>query len=67
MLLDSYSETSQVNSSCLDAGYEHAGACSTSLLRESCLSPISFFSRREATNPGKQGTFFPNALPPGFP
>ena len=47
--LDSYSETSQMSSSCLGASYEHARACSTSLLRESCLSPISFFSWREAT------------------
>ena len=65
---DSCSETSQVNSSCLDASYEHAHAfqlgfqfkqmlvvsmlvthAQPSLLRESCLSPISFFSRREAT------------------
>ena len=37
---DSYSETSQVSSSCLGASYEHAHTCSTR----------SFFSWREATN-----------------
>ena len=38
---DSYSETSQVNSSCLDASYEHARACSTQSPKR--ILPLSYF------------------------
>ena len=38
---DSYSETSQVNSSCLDASYEHACACSTQSPKR--ILPLSYF------------------------
>ena len=38
---DSYSETSQVSSSCLDASYEHARACSTQSPKR--ILPLSYF------------------------
>ena len=38
---DSYSETSQVNSSCLDASYEHARTCSTQSPKR--ILPLSYF------------------------
>ena len=38
---DLYSETSQVNSSCLDASYEHARACSTQSTKR--ILPLSYF------------------------
>ena len=38
---DSYSKTSQVNSSCLDASYEHARACSTQSPKR--ILPLSYF------------------------
>ena len=38
---DSYSETSQVSSSCLDASYEHARVCSTQSPKR--ILPLSYF------------------------
>ena len=50
---DSYSETSQVNSSCLDVSYEHARACSTQV-NSSCLDASYEHARACSTQSPKR-------------
>ena len=54
---DSYSETSQLSSSCLDASYEHARACSTQSPKR--ILPLSYFILQPERGYKSLQNFFP--------